>query len=260
MNTKRNAKQSIPATDHSGHRQRLRKRAAMEGIANFEPHNLLELLLFYTIPRADTNETGHRLLERFGSFAGVLEASEEDLMQVHGVGPESARFLHMLPEIFRIYMQEKSEPPKKIGNVREMTDMLAPLFVGLKTEMLYMVCIQAGNSVGRCVLLAEGRADAVELPVRRVVSEALLSECVGVVLAHNHPSGLAKASFDDYDATVRIANALNAIDVPLIDHLIFADGRFEALSNDSRFAPYFGTAYRTTQKKYTEQSAKMGKI
>ncbi len=248
MKTSRNEKQVIPAADHSGHRKRLRKRAAVEGIEHFEPHNLLELLLFYTIPRVDTNETAHRLLDRFGSFSAVLDASREDLMQVHGIGAETAQFLNMLPDVFRIYLQDKEDSPRKMERVEEVTQLLMPLFVGQKREVLYMVCLQAGKTIGRCIEIAEGTTTEVAMQARRIVNEAILSECVGVVLAHNHPSGQAKASNADYAATAHIANALNAVDIPLIEHFVFADGRFAALSEDVRFVPFFGDAYRTIKK------------
>ena len=248
MKSSRNAKQNIPSVDHSGHRKRLRKRAEAEGVAHFEPHNLLELLMFYTIPRADTNETAHRLLDTFGSFSNVLDASREDLMRVHGVGPETAQFLHMLPEVFRRYIKDKGGVPRRIEQVEDVTQILMPLFVGQKKEVLYMVCLQSGNTIGRCVEVAVGTATQVAAQARTVVGEALLSDCVGVVLAHNHPSGQAKGSNADYAATVHIANALNAVDIPLVEHFVFANGRFAALSEDSRFLPYFGDSFRTVSK------------
>ncbi len=248
MKTSSNEKNKVPAVDHSGHRKRLRNRATKEGIANFEPHNLLELLMFYTIPRADTNETAHRLLRTFGSFSNVLDASREDLLRVHGVGPETAQFLNMLPDVFRAYMKDKGVAPRKIEQVEDVTQILFPLFVGQKREVLYMVCLQAGNTIGRCVEVAVGTATQVAMQARTIVGEALLADCVGVVLAHNHPSGQAKGSNADYAATVHIANALNAVDIPLVEHFVFADGRFTALSEDSRFLPYFGDSYRTISR------------
>lgn len=250
MKTSRNEKQAA-AVDHRGHRNRLRNRAATEGIAHFEPHNLLELLMFYTIPRADTNDTAHRLLDTFGSFSAVLDASCTDLMRVHGVGAETAHFLHMLPDVFRVYLKDRTDSPRKMEKVEEVTQVLLPFFVGQKREVLYMVCLQAGNAIGRCIEIAEGTTTQVAMQARRIVSEAILSECVGVVLAHNHPGGKAKASNADYAATAHIANALNAVDIPLVEHFVFADGRFAALSEDSRFLPFFGDAYRTVPKNPT---------
>lgn len=245
MRADQNTKNAMPAVDHSGHRKRLRKRAQTEGIENFEMHNLLELLLFYTIPRADTNELGHRLLDYFGSFSAVLDAQPQELMQVHGVGPETAQFLSLLPTVFRIYMNEKSEPVKKINDIEEVMDVFVPHFVGQKKEMLYMVCIQAGNKVGKCICLAEGTGSEVDIDTRRIVLEAINANAIGVVLAHNHPSGNAKPSTADRIATVRIANALNAVDIPLLEHFVYVDGRYTALSEDVRFVSYFGDAFRS---------------
>ena len=119
MATEKQNKRPIPPVDHSGHRKRLKKRAELEGLEHFEPHNLLELLLFYTIPRADTNDTGHRLLDEFGSFAGVLDASPQALMRVHGVGRETALFLSMLPAVFRMYVQSQTNDYRGLKNLDE---------------------------------------------------------------------------------------------------------------------------------------------
>lgn len=256
MSSARNSKKNAPPVDHSGHRNRLRKRAAVEGIESFEPHNLLELLLFYTIPRADTNETGHRLLSHFGSFSAVLDAPVEELESIYGVGPETAQFLNMLPAIFRLYMREKTAPVQKLSDIDECKDIFLSHFIGQTKEVLCMLCLQAGNTVGRCIEIAYGESDNVEADCRRIVMEALHANATGVVLAHNHPSGKTQASSADYYTTVRIADALNAVDIPLLEHFVFARDRFVALSTDSRFAPYFGDAYRSAVRKREKPAAK----
>ncbi len=248
MSTTRKDKNNAPPVDHSGHRKRLRNRAATEGIETFEPHNLLELLLFYTIPRVDTNETGHRLLERFGSFSAVLDAPVEELMEIHGVGPETAQFLNMLPSLFRVYMREKTVPAKKLTDIDECKPLFYPHFVGRTREVLCMICLQAGNAVSRCIEISSGDGSSVEVDCRRIVLEALHANAAGVVLAHNHPSGKAVGSTADHEATAQIADALNAVDIPLIEHFIFAGNRTTALSTDSRFTQFFGDAYRSTKR------------
>ena len=145
MATEKQNKKPIPPVDHSGHRKRLKKRAELEGLEHFEPHNLLELLLFYTIPRADTNDTGHRLLDEFGSFAGVLDASPQALMRVHGVGRETALFLSMLPAVFRMYVQSQTNDYRGLKNLDEAVDILFPKFTGVDHELLYMFRYAFGN-------------------------------------------------------------------------------------------------------------------
>ena len=90
---------------HEGHRQRMRTRVEQYGLESLAPHEVLEYLLYITNARRDTNGIAHALLERFGSFTGVLEASEEELCSVAGIGPASARMLHLLPEVSRYYDQ-----------------------------------------------------------------------------------------------------------------------------------------------------------
>ena len=86
---------------HEGHRQRMRKRVEQQGFDSLEPHEALEYLLYITNARKDTNQLAHDLMGRFGDFAGVLEATEEDLLTVEGVGPATARMLHLLPAVSR---------------------------------------------------------------------------------------------------------------------------------------------------------------
>ncbi len=253
-------KKAIPPVDHSGHRQRLKRRAELEGIDHFEPHNLLELLLFYTIPRADTNETGHRLLEEFGSFAGVLDASPQALMKVYGVGRETAFFLNMLPSVFRMYTQSQVLDSRELNDLDEAVELLTAKFTGVDREMLYMLCLDSGNRIKRCVLIAEGDQSNVQLDTRRIVSEALISGASSVILAHNHPSGELKPSAGDYNATIKIGEVLQGVDIPLVEHFIFAKDHFLPLSTDSRFSACFGSAYRSTMKKEMEEVSWTGEI
>lgn len=252
MDKERNNTQKSDTVDHSGHRQRLKQRMMNEGLAHFEMHNVLELLLFYTIPRADTNETGHRLLEEFGSFANVLNADPEQLMKVPGVGRETALFLHMLPEVFRIYEKSAKNKLYRFRDIEEIANYLGSFFIGQKNEMLYILFLGPKNTMLKCVCMAEGLMTSVEANIRKIVSDALQCNAAAVVVAHNHPSGELKASVADYLTTRRIATALNSIDVPLIDHLIFANGRFESLSSDIRLRSVFGTAFRTAYSKMGE--------
>ena len=82
--------------EHAKHRERLKNRFATQGLDGFESHQVLELLLFYAIPRVDTNPIAHRLLDRFGSITGVLEASPEELKDIEGIGDNAANFLKLI--------------------------------------------------------------------------------------------------------------------------------------------------------------------
>ena len=107
--------------EHSGHRDRLREQYLTEGLDNFPPHNVLELLLFYSVPRRDTNVLAHRLIEQFGSLVGVLNAAPEQLAQVEGIGMNAALHLHLVADIARRYYAEAISPPP---NDAERSDLM----------------------------------------------------------------------------------------------------------------------------------------
>ncbi len=110
---------------HKGHRGRLKARFLREGEDSFDDHQVLELLLFYAVPRLDTNPSAHRLMQRFGSFSAVLEADPKDLSSVEGVGANAAAFLAMIPQITRRYFlrqgQTYSQDPQYLRGCRRLS-------------------------------------------------------------------------------------------------------------------------------------------
>ena len=133
------------ANEHSGHRDRLRERYLSEGLDSFAPHNVLELLLFYSVPRRDTNVLAHRLIEQFGSLVGVLNAGPEQLAQVEGIGMNAAVHLHLVADIARRYYAEAIAPPpndaRREDLMRYYGQRLVAACNGLPEETLYLVCL-----------------------------------------------------------------------------------------------------------------------
>ena len=206
---------------HDGHRERLRGRFLKEGLDHFEEINVLELLLFYCIPRVDTNPIAHRLLETFGSFPNVLEASVEDLMKVEGVGKNAAVFLSMINSTNRYYLTKKAESGDAFTNREAYINELKPKFVGRKNEVVYMLCLDPQGKKISCNIIAEGTACSSSISVRKVVEVALSNNAVSIILAHNHPNGSPLPSKEDKDTSAAIQNALNPLGVTLIDHIVF---------------------------------------
>ena len=93
--------------EHDGHRERMRQRARETDMRGFQPHEVLEFLLMYAIPRRDVNPLAHKLIERFGSLSGVLDARPEELMQVPGVGENAATLLSSLVSVFSAYQRDR---------------------------------------------------------------------------------------------------------------------------------------------------------
>lgn len=209
--------------EHDDHRQRVYARALREGMAGFEEHNALEMLLFYCHPRMDTNALAHRLIARFGSFAGVLDAPLEELADVKGMGPVTASKVKLLPEICAYYQNSRFADIKVLDSVHLAVQYCAPKFFGKTQEMLLMVSLDDKRRVLRCTPLSNGSTNATAVSVPQVVGEAIKTHATGVLLAHNHPRGLAAPSPDDIRATMEVYKALNLVNIKLVDHLIFAD-------------------------------------
>ena len=208
---------------HEGHRQRLRKRFLEEGLDHFSDIQALELALFYCIPRVDTNPIAHALLDRFGSLAQVLEAPVEEIKKVPGMGERSAAFLHLITEFGRYYMVSRTSDMKILITLEQCAEYMLPLFYGRRLETVFLLCLDAKCKVLSCKEIAEGDVNSTGISVRKVVETALGSNATSVVLAHNHPSGVAVPSGEDIQTTRKIAAALAAVDIQLVDHIVVAD-------------------------------------
>lgn len=222
---------------HDGHRQRLKKRFLEEGLDNFDEVNVLELLLFYCIPRKDTNPIAHALLEHFGSLTQVLEAPVDELAKVSGISDNAAAFLRLTTEVGRYYMVSKAAQSTVLTTVEQCGRYMLPYFVGRRNECVFLLCLDAKCKVLCCKEVGQGSVNSAGVSVRRIVEVALGANATSVVLAHNHPSGLALPSGDDVQTTRRVAAALNAVEVRLADHIVVADDDFVSLAQSGYYHP-----------------------
>ena len=214
---------------HDGHRARKKEQFVQAGLDSFADHEALELLLFYAIPRRDTNPTAHLLLQKFGSLEGVLNASLEELQSVEGVGENAAILLSLLPAISRRAMRTTGKE-KILNSVERCGKYFLDLLRHERREILYQVCLDGKGKLIMCKKLSEGNADSAAFSVRQVVETALVSDASIVVLGHNHVSGVALPSESDCVATRRVREALRAVDVQLMDHIIVSDNDFVSMN------------------------------
>lgn len=222
---------------HKDHRQRLRDRFLREGLDNFDELYVLELLLFYCIPRIDTNPIAHRLLDHFGSLNNVLNASAEELEKVEGIGKNTSTFLSLITQVGRYYQVKQSEPGKILRTIDQCGNYLMPYFFGREQETVFMLCLDAKCKVICCKMVGEGSVNSANIPVRRVVEMALAANATTVVLAHNHPSGLAIPSPDDIQTTQRVAAALETVEIVLADHLVVSKDDYVSIAQSNFYTP-----------------------
>lgn len=214
---------------HNGHRDRMRQRFLQEGLDGFTDIQVLELLLFYCISRKDTNPIAHALLEQFGSLSQVLEAPVEELCKVEGIGENAAVFLQLVTQVGRYYLTDRVSKIKVLPTLESCAEYMRPLFFGRKVEMVYLLCLDAKCKVLCCRKMAEGSVNSTGISVRKIVEMALAANASSVVLAHNHPGGLAIPSSEDVAVTRRVVAALQAVEIHFIDHIVFADDDYVSM-------------------------------
>ena len=211
---------------HDGHREKMRRRFLETELEGFADHEALELLLYYAIPRRDTNPIAHALMERYGSLSAVLNAPVDDLRQVDGIGESAAILLSLVSKISRKARLADVSQDTILNSSERAGAYLLEQLSGETREMVYLLCLDRKGKLLACKRVAEGDVSSASLNIRRVVEIALRSSASAAILAHNHPSGIAQPSQEDFVATEQAKNALDTIGVRLVDHIVVADRDF----------------------------------
>lgn len=215
-------KERKPQETHKGHRGRLKERFLAHGLDNFNDINALELLLSYALPRKDTNELAHDLLDRFGSLDGVLDASPEELSAVRGVKEHTAVLLTLIPEISRRYMIGKFPASEPVDTPATAGRYFLPRFMYEREEVVLALLLDARKRPLTCEELSRGVVNAAEIRTRRLAELCLKRGASAVILAHNHISGNAAPSREDETATRQLSRSLSLLGIELSDHIIVA--------------------------------------
>ena len=217
---------------HEGHRERMRRQLKTSGMDSLSDVQVLELLLYYAFTRQDTSPMAHALLNRFGSLANVLEAPVSELVKVPGIGPGAAELIALIPQLERRHLISRAGEQKILTSTSRCGQYLVPFFHGAVEEQVYLLCLDAKCKVLDCVLVQIGDVNSAGISVRKVVRAALAANATSVVLAHNHPSGVALPSDEDRQVTRLVRDALNAVDILLADHISVADDDFVSMADD----------------------------
>ena len=225
---------------HEGHRERMRKQLKTSGMDSLSDVQVLEMLLYYAAPRGDTNPAAHALLKRFGTLDGVFSAPETELRKIDGVGEVAAQLLLLVPQVARRCLMSRSTQIQVLDTTSKCGQYLLPFLHGEREEVVYLLCLDAKCKALDCVLIHRGGVNVASIAARKVVKAALDSNATSVVLAHNHPSGLALPSQEDKQTTMVLKAALDAVGVVLADHIIVADDDFVSMRDDGILEGTYG--------------------
>jgi len=211
---------------HRQHRERVKNRFLTEGLDHFEPHNVLELLLFYAIPQKDTNELAHTLIQKFGSLENVFDAPFEDLLEVPGIREHSATLIKMIPALSRRYSIEKNKIKETLSNSASWGKYFIGRYIGIEVETVFLLLLDNKFNEIDCVKIHEGSVNSSAITVRKLVEIAYLRKASMAVLAHNHPSGIAIPSSEDLFTTNEICRAFQLMGIRLLGHIIVAGDQY----------------------------------
>lgn len=225
---------------HDGHRERLRNEFLNLGEnQSMHDHKLLEMLLFYAIPRKDTNPIAHALIDTFGSFSAVFDADVESLANVKGMTKNAAVLIKSILPIARTYVASKSSTDKCIKTFEDIGNFFMAKYLGIKSETCSMLCLNGKGEILTFEVISDGDLDSTGLSIRTVLEKVIKTSATAVVLAHNHPSGIALPSVQDIELTKMVAAALKTISVTLIDHLIIANNDYISMAQSSKYEHIF---------------------
>lgn len=216
--SKENKKETNP---HINHRSRLREKAQKD-VSILATHELVEILLYNTVPLKDTNPIAHDLLNRFNSVEKLLKAQYVDLKLIKNMTEAACVQLMAIGELYKRVKQEGAAPRKTWTRVSELADYAESLIADNVVEEVIMMCLSSDNSMLGVVTLNKGDFDSVYINPRFAIKQALSVSAAKVLIAHNHPSNSTFPSSRDHNLTLELMSAFSALRIQMADHLIVA--------------------------------------
>ncbi len=218
---------------HDGHRDRMRNRFLKGGFENFEAHEILEMLLYYSIPRKNTNEIAHELINTFGSLYGVFDADIEALLQVKGISYNSAVLIKMIPQICSIYSNQKDKNNViDVSNWENLKQYAINQYIGVNVELVKVMFLNSNLGCISCVdMHSIDNPNTVSFDAKKIVSYAEKYRSTHVILMHNHNNGNANPSKADVFSTKAIKEVLQKLGIIVVDHVIVAGKQVVSLFN-----------------------------
>ncbi|MBQ8183683.1 MAG: RadC family protein [Clostridia bacterium] len=225
---------------HSGHRKRVKAKVAEYGYYHLEDHRLLELLLFYSIPQADTNEIAHNLINEFGSLQDVFKADVSRLCRVKGVGENTAILIGAIGETLKRTSKKAVDKRRSLKSSDSLMEMVASGFKGETKEKVMLFCLDGAHRLKKSVVVCEGTQNESFIDVRRAVQAAMDCDAVSAFIAHNHPESTCEPSASDVDSTRALCVMFRKLGFSLIDHIIVgSDGGTYSMRSDPMFTQMF---------------------
>lgn len=220
---------------HNGHRNRLRRRFLETGISGFNEHELLELLLFYALPRVNTNEIAHELISRFGSLTAVLSADPEKIAEIKGLSSASAVFLNFIFDLCREYSSSGSDSAR-FSSADDVDGWICRYFSSVESEICLLLNISMklellGAVSFTAVSLLNGKTSP-----RELAEVAIRNNMHRIIIGLNHPDRPPIPDENDYQITNMLANTLVPLGIDISDCIVCGYGQTFSMRRSGAFS------------------------
>jgi DNA repair protein RadC len=208
------------------HRKRLKNRYLVSGAGALQEYEVLELLLFFAIPRKDLKPLAKRLIEKFGSLKGVLDAEPREIEAIPGAGRQSAVLIRLTKDLGALYLREKAMSSPQISSTKALLDYCMIAMGGLKDERFDVIHLDAQNRIIKTEVIQEGIVNQAVVYPRKILEKALRNKASAIILVHNHPSGRLTPSEADIRLTRTLQDTARVLDILVHDHIIVGGNRY----------------------------------
>lgn len=225
--------------ERRGHRQRMRNAYLNGGADSMADHNILELFLSLVIPQKDVKPLAYDLLNTFGSLKRVISAPPQRLMEVNGIGENTAILLNLVNDINTRIDLNKNKEVTKLNSVKQTLTYAENALKNCVNEKILLVTLDNDLRVIKSTIVSEGVVNCANVEPKKIVECVIRDNASSVVLAHNHPGGQPTPSPSDLSFTIKIQDILKKIDVKILDHIIVGESSSFAMNSDPRYMMYF---------------------
>lgn len=219
-----------------GHRRRLKLKYTASGMGAFLDYEIVELVLTYAIARRDVKPIAKKLLSRFGSIKGIMDADPAELKTIEGISDHTAILFQLFKTVSALYLEEKAKEKQQISCTSELINFCRTTLGGKKEEEFCVIYLDVQNQIIAFETLQKGTVNQATVYPRQVLENALKKKASAIILVHNHPSGHVRPSEADIRITKTIRETARMLDISVHDHLIIGDDRFFSFREEGMMA------------------------
>ena len=207
----------------SGHRERLRNRFLESNPDTIEDYHLIELLLFYSIPRKDTRDEAVELMNHFGSLRRLFRADPRELESVEGIGKSSAVLIRLIHELMRRIDLDSLSAGLDCSDIDTLGRLLCMVMRQEQDEVMYLLALDGAKRLIKYKKLYQSHTSALNVFIRDITEYAISQHAEYIIISHNHPSGSILPSYRDEELTTNLLNGLKLLNIRLSEHIICSE-------------------------------------